>query len=185
MHACLALAVLHHQTWAVDHFLIALHEHRDTREVSVELLLCLAPVHGKSILQWITEINCISDHNQFVLPLIIFSLLDCSVSQRLLTPSHLTARLCVTKPVLEALGIWNSALALLSPSLAAQSLPNSVLPRCFPLSWFRDSVPQKLLLVLWGYCSHGWVHNGVRVVLLVPGQQLEGMGKGNRSTLGL
>lgn len=59
------------------------------REVLQELLLCLAPVHGKSILQQVAEISRISDHNQFALPLIIFSLLDCSVPQWLLTPPHL------------------------------------------------------------------------------------------------
>ena len=71
------------------YILLVLHEWRNMREVSVELLVCLAPVHGKSILQQVTDISCISDHNQFVLPLIIFSLLDCSVPWWLLTPPHL------------------------------------------------------------------------------------------------
>lgn len=70
-------------------FLIVLHERRNMRMVLVELLLRLAPVHGKSISQQVSKISCISDHNQLVLPLIIFSLLDRSVPWWLLTPPHL------------------------------------------------------------------------------------------------
>lgn len=46
--------------------------------------------------------------------------------------------------------------SLLHPWL--QCLPTSPLPWHLShstVSWFRDSVPQKLFLILWGYCSHG------------------------------